>query len=721
MEPGRERFYGKFDFKSGSVRNGTLARLSRIRVPTLMTAFRIQINQWFHHKWIHPLVLLIVAVLTFGLLIPWLGFYWDDWQAAWFIRTLGPAGFDEVFGEVRPNLHLTYFLTTSILGESPPAWHIFGLLTRWLSSVAVWWLLRQVWASRSDVAAIGSLIFLVFPGFSQQFISIIYSHFFLFQAAHIFSLGLMVRAIRKPRHRFALTALSIGLALYSLLSIEYYFGLEALRPLLIYWALANGSATAGARVKQTLRFWLPYIPILPAFLLWRTLFVGFPTYQPEMIDRILNQPVRDSVVQLLRLITGESAAVAVGSWLRILPLPNPDSFGMFSMALLTAVFVAVFLLTAAYLRRFSNHGSRNIKLAGAVFFTGTVAVLAAGWPFWLTDLPLRPHFPQDRFILAFMLGGSLIATSILVAIGGSRRSRIAALGMAALLISLAAGQQIRYATEFRREQQSTTHLLWQFMWRVPDLEPGTAIFVNEFPLKFNDDEAITAAINWIYGGDDLSASLSYLVADLNLRFGKSVFSLEENEPITKDFLATDFEGTTSQVLVMAYDPPKCLRVYDVVLHDSLPGIPEPLPSAIPLSDTDLIFADSERVLNPLKGVIGQEPPHGWCYFYEKADLALQQRNWAQVAELGDLAFSLGERPNEASERLPYIEGYAHVGRWKDAIKLSRDMLADQPSMETSLCRLWIRLEQVLADEPAGKEAFAQIFELISCDEVKNES
>jgi len=95
-----------------------------------MSARISRLRTWLDHEWFHPLVLLVVAILAFGLLIPWLGFYWDDWPKAWFLHLLGPTGFDEVYGADRPNLAWTYLITTSILGESPIAWQIFGLLTR---------------------------------------------------------------------------------------------------------------------------------------------------------------------------------------------------------------------------------------------------------------------------------------------------------------------------------------------------------------------------------------------------------------------------------------------------------------------------------------------------------------------------------------------------------------------------------------------------------------
>ena len=676
-------------------------------------------------NWIHPVILLGVAVLAYGLLIPWLGFYWDDWPKAWFLHSLGPSGFRDVYAADRPNLGWTYLLTTTLLGESPIAWQVFGLLSRWLSAVALWWLLKKLWPKRTGAAELTSLVFLVFPGFSQQSISLIYSHFLLIQAIHLFSLGTMVHAIRRPRHRVFWTVVSITGALYSLLSIEYYLGLELLRPLLIYWAVEENAAGLRSRLKTTLRTWLPYIPILPIFLVWRTQIIGYPTYEPTLLYRVLDQPLMDTVNELGRLLFHDLVEAAAGSWVRLVPLPTPQSFGLISTSLVSGVFVIVTILVGAYLyfrlktwKAETSPDLKGTKFAAIVFGTGVWALLAAGWPFWLTDLPLKPFFPNDRFMLAFMVGGSLVLVGFITALEFSRRSRSVAIAVLAVLIGLGAGQQVRYATEFRRERNVQSDLLWQFMWRVPGIEPGTTIMMNELPLKFDDDEAITAAVNWIYGNNDIPGEMAYFVADVKLRLGKSFTSLDQGIDIHKDYRATSFDGSTSQVIVMSYDPPKCLRVFDVVLHDSLPGIPEPLPNAIPLSRLELIQIEPARAANPPLNVLGPEPPHQWCYYFQKADLARQRGDWGEIADLGDIAFALADRPNDASERLPFVEGYAHVGRWEDAAKLSMDIFNEQPPMATTVCRTWIRIEQAVASGEGRGEAFDRIYNSLPCDELR---
>ncbi len=126
-----------------------------------------------------PFALLFFSFISYGLLIPWLGFYWDDWPAVWYLHTFGPAGFGDVFAIDRPLLGRLFSLTTSLLGTSVIGWQIFGILARWLSSLAFWWFLRGLWPGNPRQTALAALLFAVYPGFKQQFISVTYSHVWL--------------------------------------------------------------------------------------------------------------------------------------------------------------------------------------------------------------------------------------------------------------------------------------------------------------------------------------------------------------------------------------------------------------------------------------------------------------------------------------------------------------------------------------------------------------
>src|ERR1700730_17829329 len=91
------------------------------------------ISNKFFKVWTPPVVLLFLSVLSYALLIPWLGFYGDDWAGVWVGHSLGGPGLREYASLSRPFEGWVFSWSTALLGETPLHWHLFALLTRWLS------------------------------------------------------------------------------------------------------------------------------------------------------------------------------------------------------------------------------------------------------------------------------------------------------------------------------------------------------------------------------------------------------------------------------------------------------------------------------------------------------------------------------------------------------------------------------------------------------------
>jgi hypothetical protein len=99
---------------------------------------------------------------------------------------------------------------------------------------------------------------------------------------------------------------------------------------------------------------------------------------------------------------------------------------------------------------------------------------------------------------------------------------------------------------------------------------------------------------------------------------------------------------------------------------------------------------------PPAALYGPEPPHTWCYYFENADLARQTGDWTNVARIGDQVQQMGYKPsnpasNSPHEWIPFIEGYAHTGRWMDASKVTKAAFDQDVLYKPMLCDLWQRL------------------------------
>ncbi len=642
-----------------------------------------------------PLVLLLISVVSYGLLIPWLGFYWDDWHFIWISQRMGSAGLARYFMTNRPYWGMIYQFTTSIFGSIPWHWQIFGIFWRLASAVSLWWLLRLVWRKAPQAAAWVSILFLVYPGFDQQSIAITYGHFFLVLTAFFLSLCFMLLALRDPHRYWVYTALALLFSFVNLLTLEYFFLLDLLRPVLVWLVLSETLPDVRTRLKQTVRAWLPFLLLFAGMTVWRAFFFKVQThnYQPLLLGQLKLQPFQ-TILALLGLVLHDLWMTSFGAWGKAFVLPDISllgarTFELYALLVLMTAIVLIFYLLKQKTNTQASDGHQSWSLPAIA--TGLFAMLVSGWPFWLTGLQIGLVYPVSRFTLPFMLGVSLLLAGLLALIPVKNWIKLVSLGLA---VSFAVGFQFQAATSFRRDTNTQDLLFWEMSWRMPGLKPDTLILSNDLPVKYFSDNSMTAPLNWIYAPHNTSSSVWYAFYYPTVRLGTSLKGLDKGIPIQQDYLAANFNGSTSQAVAIEFAPPTCLRVLDPQLDPLNEMLPEKIRASAGLSNTAQILPDSTAgpTLPPL-AQFGKEPAHGWCYYFEKADLARQQQDWNQVTVLGDQAFQLNDYPNDPSERLPFIEGYAHLGNWQRAKDLTEQSAEVTSLMRPMLCGLWQRIAQ----------------------------
>jgi len=81
-----------------------------------------------------PPALLLLCVLAYGLLIPFWGFYWDDWPWIWLKHLEGGAGLLSIDRLFRPLAGEILWSAGLIAGRSPVAWQILSLVARFLAA-----------------------------------------------------------------------------------------------------------------------------------------------------------------------------------------------------------------------------------------------------------------------------------------------------------------------------------------------------------------------------------------------------------------------------------------------------------------------------------------------------------------------------------------------------------------------------------------------------------
>jgi hypothetical protein len=650
---------------------------------------------------IHPaLISLVIAILAYGLLIPQLGFYWDDLPMSWIRYELGPEAMTRYFSTNRPVWGLLYQVTTRFLPQVPIYWQIFALIWRWLGAVAVWAIVRDLWKDKPYFALSVSLLFLLYPGFNQQWGSYLYSHFFIVLFFFLFSLFLMLRR----RHIPALIFSALNLWM-----MEYFFPLEFARVGFIWTSLREQYPNPRDRIRPTLKLWTPYLVVFLLAVFSRLFIFNNQIYGFGLMSQLRSAPVV-TLLSLLHEVFTSLWIVMVAAWVQMFAVIDPAAHGIRTIALYVAVTLTAFFLALFVLFR-QNKALQNQKASFYAIGLGLFLLPFAGAPFWLTGLSISLAHPASRFTLPFMLSVSLILGGLIDLLSNTRLKYV----LLALLIGFAAGRQFLWSTDYLRDWQAHKNLFWQLTWRAPGLKPNTVVLMNE-ELTFYADNSLSAPLNWIYAPNNRSDQIDYVFFYPTNRLDSSLSALEADLPIQYDYIAGRFDGNTSQAVAFYYDPPACLRLLDpeIDTNNRFILIESLMREASVLSNPRQILASSSATM---PSIYYPEPAHRWCYYFEKAELARQFGDWEEVAKLGDTAFALGDHPNNPVERFVFIEGYAHLGEWERAVRLSRESYqVSKAYVGPLLCKLWERIGTETANglSDGRAEALSEVKDIFAC-------
>jgi hypothetical protein len=129
----------------------------------------------------------------------------------------------------------------------------------------------------------------------------------------------------------------------------------------------------------------------------------------------------------------------------------------------------------------------------------------------------------------------------------------------------------------------------------------------------------------------------------------------------------------------------CVQVIDGKTPVLSPFEEERVMVIAPFSDTSHIDLNADPHTPP-QLVFGPEPPHDWCYYYEKADLARQHGNWEEVIRLGNEAMQNELAPQDDIEWIPFLQAYARAGEADRLDKIRRLMRHADPFVIQQACK-----------------------------------
>ena len=663
---------------------------------------------------LQPLLFLLVCILAFGLFIPFLGFYWDDWPTIFYTYNQRVGQLVTHFSYDRPFSVWGYWLIGR-LGTAPLSWHLAALLVRWGCVVALAWALKPLWPRNSRMILFAGLLFAVYPGYYLQPSAVIFSSHLLAYLFFLVSVGCMGRAATDKSRFWVYTAAGLAAAAVHMFTLEYFVGLELIRPFYV-WFLLSRTDPQKSPIRRTLALWGPYVLLLLLWVLWRLFLVNLPVdpYPLVMVSAFNSDPI-GTAVQLFGIAVNDLGYILVSTW-RGTVLPQlfavTSSQNGYAWAFAGGGFLLLWWALSKLLSgKNGNATPRNeeTRAAGEALVLGAVALIAGLMPVWLIGEDISRGDYNLRYMLVALLGAALLVVGAVVFFLRSIRAQILVLS---LLVSLALGNHLRAAFEYRQDWEDQRAFFWQLSWRAPAIEMNTALVALEPVAKYLRDPMTGNALNVLYPTAGKAPAVGLWNFELNRT--QTVRRIQNGELLENDYRGLIFSGATAEDLVFYYLPPKgCLWVLSPRdVHNNF--LPTGMRDLVAASNTANILPQAEDDKGPPPHIFGSEPQHDWCYFFEKADLAAQLGDWPLAIDLMAEAEQRGLGSDYGFEWLPLLRAQAASGEWQQAIETSQRIHSLDARNDGLLCAAWT---PIVESDPgaAAQAALDEIDGFAGCD------
>ena len=144
--------------------------------------------------WIRAVLLLFLLTLSFGIAIPFLGLYADDWPFVYVYEKAGFMGVVDFISWVRPAAGWLFAAAAAVTGTHFWIAHVILFLLRFIDAVLFYALLILLFPAQNRYAFWSAVLFAVFPAFKQQPLAVEYFPHFVVLGFYLASCKLMVKA-----------------------------------------------------------------------------------------------------------------------------------------------------------------------------------------------------------------------------------------------------------------------------------------------------------------------------------------------------------------------------------------------------------------------------------------------------------------------------------------------------------------------------------------------
>ena len=633
------------------------------------------------------LLILVTTVITYGVSIPKLGYYHDDWFVLWSGQMRGAESIIPLFSSDRPFMGVVYSFVYRLLGDTITNWHLYALLWRFIGGLAFFWILRLIWPEHKYMTTVMTVLFIIYPGFlSQPNANTKQNHLYGFATA-LLSMALMLQAMKTNMRwlKIAYSLISILLTANYLFIYEYMIGFEGMRLILLGYALFQD----GFREFRTLvreiskRIW-PYLLVTAGFLYWRVfIFEGArnATDAFGLAESYLSN-FRYMAIRLILETAKDFLDTSIFAWfVEPYQLFSAAPYTNLTYAFLIAgtVVVLVWLYTTLFKKRWGAeyNETETPRLMKNFIWMGAITIVCAILPVIFSDRQVDLYDTYKSYGLHPIAGVILFVAGILLMLQPNFRRLILI-----ALIGISVSTQVLNADTWEQYWDYQREMWWQLTWRAPDIKDDTLVMAYVTG-GFNpqQDYEVWGPLNLIYNPEPATEP----AIQAEVLNSDTAYSILKNDVLNNRVRGIKLHRDFNNLLLLSLPSSNsCFHVMD----GDLPVYSERESLLVQqvgeYSHVDRIVPSGTSPVPPFS-IFGAEPAHGWCYYYQKASLARQNGDWEEVGRLYDQTLELNLDTDDKSEMIPFFEGLVNLGRYEDARALYNKQIKGQKEMRFSLC------------------------------------
>jgi hypothetical protein len=418
-------------------------------------------------------------------------------------------------------------------------------------------------------------------------------------------------------------------------------------------------------------------------LVWR-LFI-FQSDRPAMnVESLVESYTFSPAYNGLRLAVEfikDQFEILIGAW--VVPIYDLARIIRLRELLLSFLFFAIAVIIFLLFRYFyfkniqnkdveknsNNHIARDFLVLGLLF------VVTTSIPVILSNRHVHYQTNWDRYTLQSSLGVALVIMGLLSYI----QKEWLRVCLYSCLLGMAVSTHYINAVNFKERWEIHKDLVWQLYWRAPGILEDTVLTGNLYQYSYEEDYELWGPVNLIYY--PTSPEVEIKVEVLNNQTIKNIMSSFWDQGATRIInYVRDYENVLVFTIPSEYS---CLHIID----GESPVLSEFTSSAVmataSYSKLDRISSE-QSLFSPPEDIFGTEPEHDWCFYFQKASLARQNEKYGEVARIAEEIKKEGLKPNDWSEWVPFIEGYAYTGNYSEAKKLI-PIIREQPFVKYQVC------------------------------------